>query len=163
VNRKDRVLFFSTGDATRSQIAEAFLRTYAGQRFDVVSTAVKSTSVHELTRDVMSEAGIDISSQVARSVAESLKDRFTYVVTICDAAHERHPIFPFARRMVHWSITDPAGAGASAQQGFETLRCVRDEIRQHVNQFIAETGQLSEGTAPPPKQHAPMASEQEAT
>ena len=117
LDHRPKILFFSTGDATRSQMAEAFLRTFTGESFDVVSTAVKSDSLHPLTKDVMKEAGVDIEGQVARSVAESLKDRFTCVITICDAARERHPIFPFTTRLMHWSITDPRGSEGSPDQG----------------------------------------------
>ena len=42
MNHKPRVLFLSVGDSTRSQIAEGFLRTFAGDEFVAISAATCS-------------------------------------------------------------------------------------------------------------------------
>ena len=132
-------------------MAEAFFRTFVGDSLDVVGAAIKSDSLHPLTNDVMKETGVDISGTICESIEESLKEkgRFDWVITICDAANERHPIFPFTRRLVHWSIPDPASAKGSAQQELELLRRVRDEIRDKVTQFIAQTGRVGRGAVSP--------------
>jgi arsenate reductase (thioredoxin) len=127
-------------------MAEAFFRTLAGESFDAVSTAVQPNSIHPLTQDVMKEAGVDMSGQGSLSVAESLRENFTYVVTICDATRERHPIFPFATRLLHWSVADAGGTEGSSKQRLELLRSLRDRIKQRVSQFVAEMGQTREGT-----------------
>jgi arsenate reductase len=94
LNSRPSILFLSTGDATRSRMAGAFFRSFAGEKYDVVSAAAKSDALHLLASVAMREAGIDISSEVSASIAETLKRGFTCVVTICDVARERHPIFP---------------------------------------------------------------------
>ncbi len=38
---KPRVLFLCTGNSARSQIAETFLRSYAGEQFEVHSAGVE--------------------------------------------------------------------------------------------------------------------------
>jgi len=55
VTRKPKVFFFSTGDATRSQMAEGFLRAVAGDKVIGISTAVQSPERSSLTVDVMKE------------------------------------------------------------------------------------------------------------
>jgi protein-tyrosine-phosphatase len=135
---KPSVLFLSTGDATRSRMAGAFFRKLGGERYDVVSTAVNAEASHPLAVVAMREAGIDISSELSTTIVETLKRGFTCVITICDAARERHPIFPFTPRLVHWSITDPASSEVSADQGLELMRRVRDDIAKQVSRFIAE-------------------------
>jgi len=144
LNRKPKILFLSTGDATRSQMAAAFLRRKAVQSFEVASAAVRSDASHPLTNDVMREAGIDMAGEISQSIAESLKEPFACVITICDATRERHPIFPFTPRLVHWSVTDPAGFG------LEVLRHVRDEIEEQVARFIADFGPAATGPASSP-------------
>jgi arsenate reductase len=135
---KSRVLFLSTGDASRGLIAEGFLRTLTGDRFDVVSSSVEPSALGPFAREVMKEAGIDISGQKPKSIADSLKQRFGHVIAICDAAKERSPIFPFALGVLHWNIIDPNSATGLPEQK-ESFRRVRDEIKDKVKQFVADT------------------------
>jgi arsenate reductase len=133
-NHKPNVLFLSTGDATRGLIAEGFLRTLTGDRFDVVSASVEPSALDPLADVVMKEAGIDISGQKPKSIAHSLKQRFGYVIAICDEAKERSPIFPFALGVLHWNIIDPNSAAGLPDQKTEAFRRVRDEIKDQVRE-----------------------------
>jgi arsenate reductase (thioredoxin) len=72
-----------------------------------------------------------------------VKERFGYVIAICDTAKERSPIFPFTLHLRHWSIVDPNTAGGLSEQRTEVFRRVRDEIRTNVQQFIADNPQVS--------------------
>ena len=139
---KSKVLFLSTGDATRSLIAEGFLRSFTGDQFDVVSAGVEPGSLNLLASEVMKEAGIDISGQKPKSIAQSLRERFGHVITICDTAKERNPIFPFALGVLHWSIVDPNSAAVLPHQKTEVFRRVRDEIKDKIQQFVAETEKI---------------------
>jgi arsenate reductase (thioredoxin) len=134
-----KVLFLSTGDATRSLIAEGFLRCFTGEQFEVVSAGVDPGASNPLAGEVMKEAGIDISSQKPKSIAQSLKQRFGHVIAICDTAKERSPIFPFALDVLHWSVVDPNSETGLPSQKTEAFRRVRDEIKDKVKQFVAET------------------------
>jgi arsenate reductase (thioredoxin) len=138
---KSKVLFLSTGDATRGLIAEGFLRTLTGDRFDVVSASVEPSALDPLADVVMKEAGIDISGQKPKSIAHSLKQRFGHVIAICDEAKERSPIFPFALGVLHWNIADPNSATAMPEQKTEAFRRVRDEIKDKVRQFVTDTAE----------------------
>jgi arsenate reductase len=133
---KSKVLFLSTGDATRGLIAEGFLRTLTGDRFDVVSASVESSALDPLVGEVMKEAGIDISGQNPKSIAHSLKQRFDHVMAICDTAKERSPVFPFALGVLHWNIVDPNSATGLPDQKTEAFRRVRDETKDKVKQFV---------------------------
>lgn len=139
---KPKVLFLSTGDATRSLMAEGCLRTLTGDRFDVASVGVKAGASSPLLSEVMKEIGVDISGQKTKSVAQSLKEPFGHVITICDTAKERNPVFPFALGVLHWSISDPNTAGGLPEQKAEVFRRVRDEIRDKVKQFVADNAQI---------------------
>jgi arsenate reductase (thioredoxin) len=90
----------------------------------------------------MKEAGIDISNQKTKSVAESLKEPFGHVITICDTTKERNPVFPFALGVLHWNIVDPHSAGGLIDQKKEIFRRVRDEVQDKVKQFVADTAQM---------------------
>jgi arsenate reductase (thioredoxin) len=136
VNRKPQVLFFSTGDSTRSQIAEGFLRTFAGHELTAVSTATESIEADPLASEVMKEVGIDITRQHAKDVAESLREHFSYVVTVCDASREKFPVWPFTPNILHGSLVDPEQVQGSTEHKREVFRRVRDEISRSVREFL---------------------------
>jgi arsenate reductase (thioredoxin) len=140
MHAKPKVLFFSTGDATRSQMAEGFLKRFAGEELIGVSTAVKSPNADPLTNEVMSEVGVDISQQHAKPLADSLREHFAYVITVSDASHERHPVWPFTRNIIHWSLADPELVKGSAEQKRDVFRRVRDETARRVREFVQQVG-----------------------
>lgn len=137
MNHKPRILFFSTGDSTRSQIAEGFLRMFAGDELVAVSTA-QSAEADPLTQDVMTEIGIDISGQHPKQIAESFKEHFSYVVSICDASRERFPVWPFTPNILRWSLADPELVSGSTEQKKEMFRSARDKIGQNVREFLEQ-------------------------
>ena len=138
MQNKPKVLFFSTGDATRSQMAEGFLRRFAGEDLIGVSTAVRSSEADPLTREVMSEIGVDISQQQAKPLADSLKEHFAYVITVSDESRERHPIWPFTPNIIHWSLADPELVKGSTEQKRDVFRRVRDEMGRRVREFVMQ-------------------------
>lgn len=136
---KIKVLFVCTGNSARSQMAEGFLRHRAGDRFEAHSAGTQPKGVHPLAIQAMKEVGVDISGHQSKSVTEYLRDRFPYVITVCDAANESCPIFPGAFRRLHWSLEDPAAAAGTEEQRLATFRRVRDEIAERIERFVGET------------------------
>jgi arsenate reductase len=144
MDKKIKVLFLSTGNSTRSQMAEGFLETLAGDQFEVKSAGIEPGELNPLGVEVMEEAGIDISHQKPKNVVESLKEHFGYVVTVCDMARERAPIFPFTPNLIHWSLEDPAAAKGTTEENKKIFAHVRDEIREKVLTFVDQYGASSE-------------------
>ena len=138
MEHKPRILFFSTGDATRSQMAEGFVRKLAGDELIPVSTAVKSADRSPLAIEVMKEVGVDISTQRAEDVKQSLTEHFSYVITVCDASRERFPVWPFTRNIFQWNLVDPESVIGPPEQQREVFRRVRDDIARNVKEFLAQ-------------------------
>lgn len=120
--RRVRVLFLCTGNSTRSQMAEALLRDLAGDAVEVHSAGSHPKSVHPSAVRVMGERGIDISTSESKALSKFAKQRFDYVVTLCDRVREVCPKFSAAPERIHWSIADPAGV-----EGTEHERCAAFE------------------------------------
>ena len=139
MQKKPKVLFLSRGNATRGQMAEGLLRSLAADRFDATSAGIEPGTLNPMAVEAMREAGVDISRQQAKNVKELLKEHFAYVITVCDLARERAPIFPFTPNLVHWSIYDPESAEHSAEEKKIIFRGVRDEIRAKVESLLSET------------------------
>jgi arsenate reductase (thioredoxin) len=147
MQRKPKVLFFSTGNATRSRMAAAFLRKNLGDEIVGASTATNSPEATPLAVEVMQEVGIDISRQEAKEVKESLREHFAVVVTLSDDSKERSPVWPFTRNLVHWNLADPAAADGSPERRKAVLRSVRDEIGRRVEEFAREFAPRLKGVA----------------
>jgi protein-tyrosine-phosphatase len=105
-----RVLFICTGNSSRSQMAEAWLRHLGGPGMDAVSAGTVPSSLHPLAVEAMRERGIDISGQRAKHVDLFRGHEFDRVVTLCDRAREACPELPGAHTTVHWSVPNPAEA-----------------------------------------------------
>ena len=133
-----RVLFLCTANSCRSQMAEGFLRHLAGDRFEAASAGAHPTQLNPDAVRVMRERGIDISAYRSKDVTEFWNQRVQYVITVCDKAKETCPIFPFAFTSLHWSLEDPAAAQGTEAEHLAVFRRVRDEIEEHVREFVAQ-------------------------
>jgi arsenate reductase (thioredoxin) len=122
-----RVLFLCTGNSARSQIAEGLLKTKGGTAFEVYSAGVEPKPINPLAVDVMQEIGINISNQRSKDVSEVIKNPFDWVITVCDNAKERCPIFPSARIM-HWNLRDP--------QTLNDFRQIRDDLSIRIDELL---------------------------
>lgn len=137
MSEKKRVLILCTGNSARSQMAEALLRHDAADRFQVASAGVEPTRVRPEAVEVMGEIGIDILEHRSKSVDEFVGQKFDYVITVCDNANERCPIFPGKTKRMHWSFDDPAAVEGDHDTRLKVFRRVRDEIRHRLRLFVA--------------------------
>lgn len=137
---KQRVLFLCTGNSARSQMAEAFLRKYAGDIFEAHSAGLEPKPLHPLTVKAMSEAGIDISMQKSKGIEVYLgKVLFQYLVTVCDDADQNCPtVWPGVNVRMHWSFEDPAKFEGSKEERLAKFREVRDLIQNKIKEWVAE-------------------------
>lgn len=135
---KRKVMFLCSGNSARSQMAEGWLRHLADDRFDVVSAGTEPSSVNPLAIAVMRERGIDISGHTSKPVAKFLGESFAYLITVCDSARERCPIFPGAVKRIHWPLDDPAAAVGSDAERTAVFRRVRDEIETRIRAWLRE-------------------------
>jgi protein-tyrosine-phosphatase len=112
VRARARVLFLCTGNSSRSQMAEALLRHHAGDRGGGTVRAFSAGShpkpIHPDAVAAMAERGIDLSGARPKHLGEFARQRFDYVITLCDRVREVCPEFPGHPEAVHWSIPDPA-------------------------------------------------------
>jgi arsenate reductase len=134
---KQKVLFLCTGNSCRSQMAEGLLRQLAGDQFEVASAGTEPRSVNPLAIAAMREIGVDISGHRSKSVKEFLGRHFTYVITVCESANERCPVFPGTVKRLHWRLQDPAATVGSEAQRMEVFRRVRDDIAERVRALVA--------------------------
>lgn len=108
---KPKFLFLCTGNSARSQMAEALLRAYAGEHFEVYSAGLEpKTEILPAARAVMAEIGLNMEGQYPKSVNEYLdKFNFACTVTVCGNAEEKCPrVFLNMGKHLFWPFEDPA-------------------------------------------------------
>lgn len=134
---KPKVLFLCSDNSCRTQMAEAFLRDMAGDRFEALSAGGEATVLDPDAVAVMQEVGLDISGQSPKKVDQFMRERIAFLVTLCEREKERTcPIFPGATWRHKWPLDNPASAPDGERR--TVTRRVHDEIRQHVMSFIQE-------------------------
>lgn len=137
---KTRVLFLCTGNSARSQMAEAFLRKYGGDRFEVHSAGLEPKPIHPYTRRVMEEIGLDLSGHRSKSLTEYLgKLHFGYLITVCANADQKCPtVFPGLGQRLHWNLEDPVAFEGPEEAKLVKFREVRDDVERRIRAWLAE-------------------------
>lgn len=129
---KQRVLFLCTGNSCRSQMAEGILRSLHGDSYEVYSAGTDPCGVNPWAVACMREVDVDISGQKSKSIGDIPVKSFDCVVTVCDNAKQRCPVFPGAKQKIHWSIPDPGGIGGTQRQIESTFRNVREMLSEKI-------------------------------
>src|SRR3990172_750568 len=133
---KKRILFLCTANSCRSQMAEGIVNHFLGNKVEAFSAGTKSTFVNPRAITVMKEIGIDISSHRSKEMTEFKGERFDYVITLCDSAHETCPYFFGGVEITHIGFSDPANISGSEDEVMAGFRSVRDEIKEKLLAFL---------------------------
>jgi arsenate reductase len=128
---KKTVLFLCTHNSARSQMAEAFLNTLHGDRYEAQSAGITPTKINPYVVKAMAEIGINVSKNRSKSIEEFRGENFNYVFTVCDSARERCPFFP-GEKVIHKAFEDPSQFKGSEENIMKGVRQVREEIREWV-------------------------------
>ena len=132
-----KILVLCTGNSCRSQMAEGYLKHFAGNKAEVFSAGMETHGVNPKAVEVMKEDGIDISHHTSKNVSRFHNISFDYVITVCDNAKERCPVFPSTAKKFHHNFPDPAKAMGTKDEIMQQFRTVRDLIKQYCAAFIA--------------------------
>ncbi|MDP3981414.1 MAG: arsenate reductase ArsC [Chlamydiota bacterium] len=118
---KLKVLFLCTGNSCRSQMAEGWAGSLAGDWMEAYSAGIKPQGLNPLAVKVMAQAGVDISMQLSKHIDQLKHIHFDWVITVCDHAQERCPVFPNTVQHLHISFDDPPALAKHAKTEEETL------------------------------------------
>lgn len=125
-----KILFLCVANSARSQMAEGLARHYLPQDIEVYSAGSEPSYLHPHAITVMSEIGIDISQQYAKSIDEIEDDRIDTIITLC--AEEICPVFLSDGQRMHWPMSDPAAGSDLPDKMLESFREVRDQLLQRI-------------------------------
>jgi len=130
---KPSVLFVCVHNAGRSQMAAGFLRHLGEGRVEVRSAgSAPADQINPVAIEAMREVGIDIASEQPKVLTTDAVEFSDAVITM--GCGDACPFFP-GKRYEDWQLEDPAG------QGIESVRAIRDEIRQRVEALLSNLAQ----------------------
>jgi arsenate reductase len=121
-------------------MAEALLRAIGGGRFEVASAGTEATGIHPLAVQAMAEVGLDLAGHASKTLDRFLDEPWDYVITVCDAAAERCPVFPGRATRIHWSFEDPSRAPGTDAERLAVFRRVRDQIDARIRAWVGSSG-----------------------
>ena len=132
------ILVLCTGNSCRSQIAEGYLRYFAGEKAEIYSAGIETHGVNPRAISIMKEDGIDISKHTSNNIDEYLDIDFDFVITVCDNAKEHCPVFPTKAKKFHHNFPDPAKSKGAEEEVLEEFRQVRQMIKDYSQQFVSD-------------------------
>ncbi|KAA0130353.1 arsenate reductase ArsC [Chryseobacterium sp. SN22] len=135
---KKKIFVLCTGNSCRSQIAEGYLRYFAGDRAEIYSAGIETHGLNPEAVATMKEDGIDISRHTSNHIDEYRHLDFDFVITVCDHAKENCPYFPSKTKSFHQNFPDPAKAMGRKEEICHAFKNVREEIKKYCENFIKE-------------------------
>lgn len=136
---KTNILILCTGNSCRSQMAHGWMEHFdTANELKVYSAGIETHGVNPKAKQVMQEAGIDISDHTSNHIDEYRDIDFDYVITVCDHAKEHCPYFPTRATRIHHNFSDPAKATGTEDEILSEFRKIRDEIKTFARDFLQE-------------------------
>lgn len=131
------VLFLCTGNSARSQMAEAFLRKYAGDYFEVFSAGLHPSGINAYTFKVMAELNISLEGHTSDGLSQYIKSTsFDILITVCAHAERDCPRALLGESHFFWDFEDPTALVGSEEETLQKFRDVRDQIDQRVKAWL---------------------------
>ncbi|MAT61310.1 MAG: heat-shock protein HtpX [Micrococcales bacterium] len=128
MSTKPSVLFVCVHNAGRSQMAAAYLAELGDGRIEVRSAgSAPGAEVNPAAVEAMAEDGIDMSAAQPKILTDTAVQASDVVITM--GCGDACPIYP-GKRYEDWVLADPAG------KGVESVRPIRDEIKQRVQELV---------------------------
>jgi arsenate reductase (thioredoxin) len=133
---KPSILFVCVHNAGRSQMAAGFAQFLSDGKVEVLSAgSAPKDSINPVAVEVMLELGIDISQNTPKVLtADAVKESDVVITMGCG---DVCPIYP-GKRYEDWELKDPAG------QDLQTVREIRDDIKDRVSQLLSELLNLAD-------------------
>ncbi|MDD1653774.1 MAG: arsenate reductase ArsC [Methanomicrobiales archaeon] len=135
---KKKVLFLCNHNAARSQMAEGYLRSRYGDRYEAFSAGAQASRLSSHAVRAMAEIGVDISGHRSKDLTEFYGQEMDIVVTVCDTAAKMCPAIPWTGKTLHLDFTDPASFTGTEEEIMAGFRTVRDEIARWIDRMFGD-------------------------
>ena len=107
-----------------------------GEWKDVSAGSNPAGYVHPMAIGLLKERNLPAEGLVSKHLDQFVGQDFELVVTVCDNAKGDCPMFPGARKTLHWPFEDPNDAEGSDEEKMKVFRSVADLIRARISAFL---------------------------
>jgi arsenate reductase len=130
VKEQPEVLFVCVHNAGRSQMAAGLVKLRSQGRIRVRSAgSAPAEEINPAAAQALAELGVDLGEEFPKPLTNDAVSAADVVITM--GCGDACPIYP-GKRYEDWELEDPDG------KDLETVRRIRDEIDQRVQQLIGE-------------------------
>ncbi len=133
-----KILVLCSANSCRSQMAEGYLKFFAGEKALVFSAGIISEGVHNLAIKVMADDNIDISENDSKSIDAFAGTHFDYLITVCNAANQKVSGTISYDHHLHFDIPDPAKVEGSEEERLTAFRKTREIVKKRMLKFIGQ-------------------------
>jgi len=132
-----KILVLCTGNSCRSQMMHGFFKTLAKDKAEVWSAGVETHGLNQNALKYLKEIeNIDITKHTSNLADEYSDINFDYVITVCDHANEKCPIFPSSAKKFHHNFFDPSKINGSELEIKEAFTKTIAELKTYTINFI---------------------------
>lgn len=130
-----KILILCHYNTARSQMAEGYLKFFAGNVALVHSAGLENKNMHPLAFSIMDEDNIDIKEQHPKLAKELLQNNYDFLITLCEDIPTTFLNRVNAQRHFHMDVSDPLLNEMDLETSF---RNTRETIKKFVLKFIGQ-------------------------
>lgn len=133
-----RVLFICTGNACRSQMAEALLRDLDDPRFEARSAGSDPAGyIHPVAIETLRRMNVSLEGQYSKGWDEFADDENHIIITVCDhAASQPCPTWPGHPATAHWPLPDPSFVSGTEEDRVQLATQIANLLKERILKLI---------------------------
>lgn len=117
-------------------MAHGYLESLGKSKVNVWSAGIETHGLNKEALAAMRRDGIDISNHTSNLIDEYADINFDFVITVCDNAKERCPIFPSKAIKFHQNFEDPSKFNGNEAERLAEFDRVRNQIKEYCKLFL---------------------------
>jgi len=131
-----KILVLGTDNTIFTPILSQLIKHLTFKKVDVVGAGVKPKNIHEYTKKVLLEMGIDMSDFESKSISEFVHTQFDIIITTTTEAKDSLGILMNCKTKIHKEFDNPTRKNKSEVQMQNAFRSLRDEMNEWLNEFL---------------------------
>lgn len=135
---KKKILFLCTGNACRSQIAEAYAKQFLSNEAEIYSAGIKKIEIDPRAIQMLKDDGIDTSNLKSQTLDEFKDIYFDLVITLCSDVDANRPPDLKRKKVIFNGFMDLKKVTGNEEEIINTFNIVRKQIKGYVKNVLPQ-------------------------